>query len=356
MPHDVFISHSTAGKLTADAICNELESLGIRCWILPRDLKVGLSSDQSIANAVASCRIMIVVFADYASRSDRIERQLESAYNNGVMIIPFRSESTEMVSASESTPDSVHWLDALTPETSSRLRSLCERVRELLRPQTNDAAVPNKLTSDEPARGSEQEPIETVEPSPRQPGQPSRMGPTKALLLIMAPLLVVLGVGFWRTKADFKSGLPKQNAVMGLPNDKPAPEQIRIEEKFAAWDPGWGRPDANWNVTDGKLQLTPLLNSSALLINQTKGFKDAEVTVDVAMSKGENMAQLGGLIFWAKGYNDFYVMVVSAEGRFAVGRKLVGRWINPVAKTENTAVKTGIGRSTNCGFGPRERS
>ena len=122
MPHDVFINHSTAGKLTADAICNELESLGIRCWILPRDLKVGLSSDQSIANAVASCRIMIVVFADYASRSDRIERQLESAYNNGVMIIPFRSESTEMVSASESTPDSVHWLDALTPETSSRLQ------------------------------------------------------------------------------------------------------------------------------------------------------------------------------------------------------------------------------------------
>ena len=129
---------------------------------------------------------------------------------------------------------------------------------------------------------------------------------------------------------------------MSLPGGTPASE--KNEEKFAPWDPGWGQPDANWNVTDGKLRLTPLLNSSALLINQKKGFKDAEVTVDVAMSKGESTNQLGGLIFWAKGYNDCYAMVVSAEGKFAVGRKLVGRWINPVAKTENTAVKTGIGQ------------
>ena len=129
-----------------------------------------------------------------------------------------------------------------------------------------------------------------------------------------------------------------------MPTGKVAAEKVPIEDEFAAWDPGWGTPDGNWSVTDGKLRITPLLNSSALLINQKRGFKDAEVAVDVAMSRGESMGQLGGLIFWAKGYNDCYAMVVSADGRFAVGRKLVGRWINPIAKTENTAVKTGIGQ------------
>lgn len=341
MPHDVFISHSTAGKLTADAICNELESVGIRCWILPRDLKIGLSSEQSIANAVASCRIMVVVFTDYAWRSDRIERQLESAFNNGILIIPFRTECTERASASESSPESVHWLDALTPETGSRLRSLCERVRELLLQKTDGAPV-YKLMSNAPARGSDEKPTESAEPSGRPPPQPPRMRAVKALLLILTPLVLILGVGFWRTKADFKPGSPKPNTAMSLQRGTPVSE--KNEEKFAPWDPGWGKPDPNWNVTEGKIRLTPLLNSSALLINQTKGFKDAEVTVDVAMSKGERMNQLGGLIFWAKGYNDCYAMVVSAEGRFAVGRKLVGRWINPVAKTENTAVKTGIGQ------------
>jgi len=285
---------------------------------------------------------MIVVFTDYACRSDRIERQLETAFNSGVIIIPFRTESNALVGVSESPLDSVHWLDELTPEMGTRLRSLCALVRGLVLRQRNNASVLNTLTIGEQIGEDEQKPKEIAESSRRQPRQTSTMGVIKALLLTLTPLLVVLGVGFWRTKTS--SRLPKPNTAMTLPTGKEAVEKIHYEDKLAAWDPGWGTPDANWSVTDGKLRITPLLNSSALLINQKRGFKDAEVGVDVAMSKGENMGQLGGLIFWAKGYNDCYAMVVSADGRLAVGRKLVGRWINPIAKTENTAVKTGIGQ------------
>jgi TIR domain/Domain of Unknown Function (DUF1080) len=391
MPHDVFISHSTSEKLTANAICNELESAGIRCWILPRDLNVGIPSDQSIANAVASSKIMIVVFSDYACRSDRIERQLESAFNNGVIIIPFATESAAVVALSESPLDSVHWLDALTPDMGTRLRSLCVLVRGLLFRKRNETAVLSTLPIGEPTeirrlrsdRVAELHPFspkenegrlskhDTVATPPEpdldyvgnsQPGveqiggneqkdtpkssqrrrQTSAMGPIKALILTLTPLLLVLGVGFWRTKTY--SGLAKPKTAMALPTGKVAVEKTNIEDEFAAWDSGWGKPDGNWSVTDGKLRITPLLNSSAGLINQRRGFKDAEITVDVVMSRGESLGQLGGLIFWAKGYNDCYAMVVSADGRFAVGRKLVGRWINPIAKTENTAVKTGIGQ------------
>ena len=63
------------------------------------------------------------------------------------------------------------------------------------------------------------------------------------------------------------------------------------------------------------------------------------------MLAGKDLDQLGGLIFWAKDYNDCYALVISADGKFAVGRKLVGRWINPIAKTGNPAVKTGIGQT-----------
>jgi hypothetical protein len=394
MPHDVFISDSSAGKLTANAICNQLESTGIRCWILPRDLDVRLPCDQSIANAVASCRIMIVVFTDYAYRSDRIERQLEGAFHSGAIIIPFRIESTASVSLSESHLDSEHWLDVLTPEMGTRLRSLCGLVRRLLLRERHDAPVlstlmigessetrrrpldpfdeshpfrqrenDEQLSSDDAAAESpdsgrvgnrqssikqtgesEQEPTDTAKSSRRQPPQTSRMRVIKALVLILAPLLLVLGVGFWHTRTGLKSGLSNPRTATSLPAGQVAADKIRTEEKFAAWDRGWGIPDANWSVKDGKLRITPSPNSSTLLINQTRGFKDAEVAVDVAMSKGEDLGQLGGLIFWAKGYSDCYAMVISADGKFAVGRKLVGRWINPIAKTASTAVKTGIGQ------------
>ena len=38
MALDVFISYSSLDKATADAVCNQLESAGISCWIAPRDI------------------------------------------------------------------------------------------------------------------------------------------------------------------------------------------------------------------------------------------------------------------------------------------------------------------------------
>jgi len=38
--HDVLISYSHKDKTIADAICNQLESNGIRVWIAPRDIDV----------------------------------------------------------------------------------------------------------------------------------------------------------------------------------------------------------------------------------------------------------------------------------------------------------------------------
>ena len=37
----VFISHSSKDEAIAAAICDHLETSGIRCWIAPRDIEVG---------------------------------------------------------------------------------------------------------------------------------------------------------------------------------------------------------------------------------------------------------------------------------------------------------------------------
>ena len=391
MPHDVIISHSTAGNLTAYAICCELESIGIRCWILPRDLSIGVPWDQSMVHAVASCRIMIVVLADYASRSDRIERQLEHAFNNEVIVIPFRIESNSADSGPPLSPDPVHWLDALTPEMAQRLRSLrdlvagltlrqkdpplpvmalptvekeiprlsIERVAELTPPDTTKDKPPLPA-SDAVAELSKSDAEEDSLPAPKglveseaegqgraveRPEKISKRQPIKALLLTLLPFAIICGIGVWRAQKGNPSGTAKSVAVATASTSPATSLQVQHQDKFPASDPGWGTLDANWTVTDGKLQVAPLLNSSAVLINRARGFTDAEITADIVMSKGEDLDQLGGLIFWAKDYNDCYALVVSADGKFAVGRKLLGRWINPIAKTGNTSVGTGIGRT-----------
>ena len=394
MPHDVFISNSTAGKLTAYAICSELESIGIRCWILPRDLDVGSGWDQSIANAVACCRIMIVILSDYASRSDRVERQLELAFNKGLIVIPFRTESSSVVCEPQPSLDSVHWLDAMTPEMVQRLRSLRDLVRLLIGDQKDDPLPVRALAvaQEEIPRLSiegftllpKREAVEVtttglatgvVEESPpsdaenislpgfeglderkseskakaRQAAKTAKGLQIKALLLTLLPFAIICGVGFWQAKKWYKSKPAKPAAAAAAAATAsiapPVIAQVQHQDRFAAADPGWGILDANWTVADDKLRVTPLLNSSAVLINHGRGFTDAEIAAEIMMSKGEDLDQLGGLIFWAKDYNDCYAFVISADGKFAIGRKLIGRWINPIAKTGNAAIKTGIGQT-----------
>jgi hypothetical protein len=388
MPHDVFINHSTAGKLTAYAICSELESIGIRCWILPRDLNIGIAWDQSIANAIKCCRLMIVVLSDYASRSDRIERQLELAFNHSVIVIPFKTEPEPVVTDAEPSADPVHWLDMVTPEMAQRLRSLCTLVAGFILCQKNDSLPIRALTRGEKAppvsadvftdlprrepleaqklepeqimaapdadSGNKAlvvlEPIETGEPldkriALKRSEKNSKWLIAKALMLTLVPFAIICAIGFRRAQSGSGSVGPKPAATASASIAPPAAVKVQHMDKFAASNPGWGILDANWTIDDDKLQVTPLLNSSAVLINHKRGFTDAEISVEIVMSKGDDSDQLGGLIFWAKDYNDCYALVISADGKFALGRKLIGRWINPIAKTGNPAVLTGIGQT-----------
>jgi hypothetical protein len=389
MPHDVFINHATAGKLTAYAICSQLESIGIRCWILPRDLNMGIAWDQSIANAVKSCRLMILVLSDYATRSDRVERQLEIAFNHGVVVIPFRMEPDSFVSEGQSSLDSVHWLDAVTPETAQRLSSLCSLVGGIILPRLNNSLPVRALANDrekaahlsidgfrerpnpEEAKDemletetvvaesvhspvkentlSDFEPVDASQSlrkrSRERPEKNSKWLLTKALLLTLVPFAIICALGFWHANKRTGTIRPRPEATAAATVPPPVAVKVYHLDKFAASNSGWGTLDANWAVVDDKLQVTPLLNSSAVLINHKAGFTDAEISVEVVMSKGEDLDQLGGLIFWAKDYNDCYALVISADGKFALGRKLVGRWINPIAKTGNGAIKTGVGQN-----------
>jgi TIR domain len=393
MPHDVFINHSMAGKLTAYAICSELESIGIRCWILPRDLNIGMAWDQSIANAIKCCRLMILVLSDYAIRSERVERQLELAFNHSVIVIPFKTEPEPVVTDDQPSVDPVHWLDVVTPETAQRLRSLCTLVGGLILRQKSDslpirtlslteeitapvsADVFTGLPQREPEEAQALEPakipaelagadsankplavLETIGPNEslgkRMPLKRPEKNPgwlvVKALVLMLVPFAIICVIGFRRDQSGPASVGPKATPIATVATSAPtaAPVAAKVQhlDKLAADNPGWGVLDANWTIADDKLQVTPLLNSSAVLINHKLGLTDAEISVEIVMSKGEDLDQLGGLIFWAKDYNDCYALVISADGKFALGRKLIGRWINPIAKTGNPAIKTGVGQ------------
>ena len=142
MAHDVFISHSTKNKVTADAVCAILEANGVRCWIAPRDVTPGMEWGECIIEAIEQSRIMVLVFTAEANASSQIRREIERAVNRAVTIVPLRVEDVLPSRGLEYFIGNLHWLDALTPPLESHLTELAGTVKTLLNRTDVRTAIP----------------------------------------------------------------------------------------------------------------------------------------------------------------------------------------------------------------------
>ncbi len=109
------------------------KSLGIRCWIAPRDILPGSEYGGAIIEAIHHSRVLVLVFSSHANSSPQIRREVERAVNRGVPIVPLRIENITPTQSLEYFIGTVHWLDALTPPMEQHLQRLGQAVQALLR-------------------------------------------------------------------------------------------------------------------------------------------------------------------------------------------------------------------------------
>lgn len=120
--------------------------------------------------------------------------------------------------------------------------------------------------------------------------------------------------------------------------------KVLFEDKFTSLDPSWGAPGPIMDVKDGKLLITPKTNTSQTILNQANVFpNDAEASFTMTFVKAPAPTWGSGLVFWAKDYNEYYAVLVNAEGWFAVQRYIAGRYLLPVAWRESDVIKKGEG-------------
>jgi hypothetical protein len=131
MAHDVFISHSSLDKPVADAMCALLEADGVRCWIAPRDVLPGVPFAETIIDAIAQSRILVLIFSSRSNDSDQVLREVDQAVRKGIYIVPFRIENVPLSKPMEYYVAATHWLDALTPPLERHLQYLAETIRIL---------------------------------------------------------------------------------------------------------------------------------------------------------------------------------------------------------------------------------
>jgi hypothetical protein len=131
--HDVLISYSSKDKAIADAVCNRLESEGIRVWIAPRDIGAGESYPTAIVEGIKNCSIIVMLFTANSNQSNWVPREIERGVNYGKIILPFKIEDAQPVHGDiELCTCTQHWMDAISPPLEANIARLVETVQKLL--------------------------------------------------------------------------------------------------------------------------------------------------------------------------------------------------------------------------------
>ncbi len=229
MAHDVFISHSTADKAIADAMCATLEAAALRCWVAPRDVQPGRPFAGEITRAIQNSAVMVLIFSAHSNNSDQVLREVQLAVNAHLHIVQFRIEDVLLnddLSYYLSTP---HWLDALTPPLENHLDRLTTAIRALLAPPISES----RPKGGEVTRRFESS--DRIDPghSPENPVEPDFVRPPfkaaharrKTVLTVALAILLVVGVltGWWwygarlsREEAEPRRQLPPPNGLKDL--------------------------------------------------------------------------------------------------------------------------------------------
>lgn len=170
--YDVFISYPHEQKLTADAVCANLEKNKIKCWIAPRDVLPGEPFAKAIIRAMNESRLFVVIFCAESNESDHVKNEVERAVSKGLSIIAFRVQDVIPSEEMEYYLSRHHWLDAITPPLEAHIQKLTKAVAALLaKPVLTEAsAVDEQKVADlrtrareEAAQGNWQSAIELLE-------------------------------------------------------------------------------------------------------------------------------------------------------------------------------------------------
>ena len=179
---DVFISYASQDKAVAEAVYKALESAGVACWIAPRDVTPGEFYAESIAHAIDSAKVVVLVLSQSAAVSQHVLREVERAGSKRHAVVPFRIDLAPLPVGLEYFLNTSQWLDASATGVDRALPRLVE-------------AVKNALAQPTAAASAAPDPSVTTRASPRR----SRM--LVALAVIIATVLAYVVVDrFWLSK------------------------------------------------------------------------------------------------------------------------------------------------------------
>jgi TIR domain len=133
MRQDVFVSYSQSDHACAFDLVAQLEARGIKVWVAPRDIAPSADWAAEIIEAIATSRLMVLVFSAACNDSPQVRREVERAVHRHLPILPVRIEDVLPTKSLEYFLSAQHWLDAFPAPIETHYDRLCRQVSGLLR-------------------------------------------------------------------------------------------------------------------------------------------------------------------------------------------------------------------------------
>lgn len=132
MEYQVFISYSRYNRAVADKIIKELESAGIRCWMAPRDIAPSRQYAEEIVKALEECTVFVLVLSPRSDSSWHVQRELDRAIDEKLVIIPFLIEDFTLSKAMNYYVCTCQYLYATIPPLDPHILKLRNLVCSIL--------------------------------------------------------------------------------------------------------------------------------------------------------------------------------------------------------------------------------
>ena len=120
MDRQFFISHSSRDASLAEALVEELESSGYKCWIASRDASEGPESKKPINSAILESAAVLLVFTENAADSSHIRSELDISANQRIPIVPLKFREAPVSKSISYYTHSRKWIDCTAHQANTR--------------------------------------------------------------------------------------------------------------------------------------------------------------------------------------------------------------------------------------------
>ena len=109
---EVFLSYASRDGVSAERICDYLESSGVPVWMAPRDVPAGALYAEAIVRAINACRTLVLVLSRDSVDSSHVGKEIERASSKRKPVVAVRLDATELTPSLEYFLSESQWIDA----------------------------------------------------------------------------------------------------------------------------------------------------------------------------------------------------------------------------------------------------